>query len=85
MYGDVYQHCKGCLTCATYRGGGRRTKPPLMPIKVGGPFDRVGVDILEMPLTESGNRYVVVLVEYLTKWVGHSQCMIRLVNPLQGY
>ena len=40
-----------------------------MPIKVGGPFERVGVDILKMPLTESGNRYVVVFVEYLTKWV----------------
>ena len=69
MYVDVYKHCRGCLTCASYRGGGRRTKPPLMPIKVGGPFERVGVDILEMPLTMDGNRYVVVFLDYLTKWV----------------
>ena len=33
------------------------------------PFERVGVDILEMPRTLRGNRYVVVFVEYLTKWV----------------
>ncbi len=32
-------------------------------------FERVGVDILEMPLTKCGNRYVVVLLDYLTKWV----------------
>ena len=29
----------------------------------------MGVDILEMPLTENGNRYVVVFLDYLTKWV----------------
>ncbi len=28
-----------------------------------------GVDILEMPATLQGNRYIVVFVEYLTKWV----------------
>ena len=29
----------------------------------------MGVDVLQLPLTESGNRYVVVFVDYLTKWV----------------
>ena len=33
------------------------------------PFDRVSVDILEMPQTERGNRYVIVFIDYLTKWV----------------
>jgi len=36
---------------------------------VGGPFERVGVDILEMPPTEKENRYIVVFMDYLTKWV----------------
>uniref|UniRef100_A0A1X7UR29 Integrase catalytic domain-containing protein n=1 Tax=Amphimedon queenslandica TaxID=400682 RepID=A0A1X7UR29_AMPQE len=44
-------------------------KPPLMPIPVGGPFYRVGVDIMELPLTIHGNKYVIVFVDYLTKWV----------------
>ena len=69
MYRDVVQHCKACLTCASYRGAGHRNKPPLKPIEVGGPFERVGVDILEMPPTERENRYIVVFVDYLTKWV----------------
>ena len=40
-----------------------------MPILVGGPFYRVGVDIMELPQTVNGNRYVISLVDYLTKWV----------------
>ena len=36
---------------------------------VGGPFHHVGLDVLQLPLTEAGNRYVVVFLEYLTKWV----------------
>ena len=57
------------MTCAAYRGGGRRTRSPLKPIAVGGPFERVGADIMEMPLTTLGNRYVIVFLDYLTKWV----------------
>lgn len=40
-----------------------------MSIPVGGPFERVGVDIMELPQTKLGHRYVVVFEDYLTKWV----------------
>ena len=66
MYWDTQAHCRGCLTCASYEGAGRRMKPPLLPIPVGGPFHRVGVDIMELPLTVHGNKYVIVFVDYLT-------------------
>ena len=69
MYRDVHSHCRSCLTCATYQGTGRRTKQSLMPIPVGEAFHRVGVDIMELPLTQNGNRYVVTFIHYLTKWV----------------
>ena len=29
-----------------------------MPIPVGRPFDRVGVDVLQLPKTRSGKQYV---------------------------
>ena len=41
-------HFRSCMTCASYQGTGRRVRPPLMPIPVGGPFYRVGVDIMEL-------------------------------------
>jgi len=44
------------------------TKPPLHHIPVGGPFQRVAVDVLQLPPTVNGNRYVVVFMDYLTKW-----------------
>ena len=69
MYWDTQVHCRGCLTCASYDRAGRRMKPPLQPIPVGGPFHRVGIDIMELPLAEHGNKYVIVFVDYLTKWV----------------
>ena len=41
----------------------------LITIPVNGLFDRVGVDRLSpLPVTASGNRYVVVFTDYLMKW-----------------
>lgn len=65
MCGAVERHCKSCLECVTRKGSGRAVKPPLVPIPVGGPFHRMGVDILQLPLTESGNRYVVIFMDYV--------------------
>ena len=66
---DVGRHCRGCLTCVTRKGWWKSTQPPLNPIPVGGPFHRLGVDVLQLPLTRNGNQYVVVFADYLTKWI----------------
>ena len=67
MRSDIIRWCKGCLTCASRRVG-RAAKPPLTPIPVAGPFDRVGVDVIQFPKSYDGNQYGVVFVDYLTKW-----------------
>ena len=69
MRADVRRYCRGCLPCVTKKGGSKPPRPPLHPIPVEGPFHRVGVDVLQLPLTRGGNRYVVVFADYLTKWV----------------
>ena len=68
MRRDVRRHCLSCLTCATRKGPGRTTRPPLQPIPIGNPFHLVGIDILQLSLTESGNKYAVVAMDYLPKW-----------------
>ena len=68
MKSDVAAFCIACLVCAPRKGGRKTFKPPLAPIPVGRPFHRVAVDILQLPLTTQGNCYVVVFMDYLTKW-----------------
>ena len=58
---------QACVICTTYRVG-RKVKPSLTPILVSGAFNRVGVDVLQLPKTKRGNRYAVVFVDHLTKW-----------------
>ena len=55
---------RGCLACATYSTG-RAVRPPLTPIPVAEP---VSVDVLQFPRSKRGKRYVIVFVDYLTKW-----------------
>ena len=54
MHADIRQHCRGCLTFTSRKGPGRPACHYLQPIPVGGPFHRVGVDVLQLPLTFSG-------------------------------
>ena len=63
MRSDIRKQCHSCLPCATRRGVGCATHPPLQPIPVGGPFHCVGVDILKLPLTYYGNQYVLVFLD----------------------
>ena len=56
-----------CLTCVI-RNMGLQVKPLLTPIPVGGPFDQVAVDVLQLPISRQGNRYAVIFMDYLTKW-----------------
>ena len=69
MRADVRRFCRACLVCASRKGQSHPIKPPLQPIPVGGPFSRVGVDVLQLPLTLEGNQYALVFIDYLTKWV----------------
>ena len=68
MRTDAHTTRRSCLLCATREGLGKKHKPPLCPIPVGGPFQRVAVNVLQLPLTQSGNKYAVVFINYLTKW-----------------
>ena len=67
MRTDIIQWCRTCLTCVTRRASGG-VKPPLTPIPVSGPFDRVGVDVVHFPKSYDGNQNTVVFMDYLTKW-----------------
>ena len=68
MHRDTVQFVRNCPECAIVRGGGRVYRPPLHPIPVRRPFQILGVDIMDLPVTQLGNRHVVVFQDYLAKW-----------------
>ena len=68
MCADVLSFCKRCPDCAVVTGGGYQHKPPLRQIPVERPFQEIGVDRMDLPCTERGNKHVVVFQDMLTKW-----------------
>ena len=68
MYADCLNHAKSCPQCAVTKGMGRGILPSLKPIPVSRVFQIVGVDIMELPKTQRGNRYVEIFQDFLSKW-----------------
>ena len=61
-------------------------RPPLHPIPVSRPFQILGVDVMDLPLTASGNKHVLVFQDLFTKWPmvypipdQKSECIVKLV------
>lgn len=66
---DVKIWCQRCDLCAAKKQ--KRTLPAPMVIgAVGAPFEKLAVDILgPLPKSDWGNRYILVVADYFTKWV----------------
>src|ERR1043165_5584449 len=64
---DIEQYIKYCDVCQ--RRGKKGGKGYLNPNKVERPFKRIGIDFVGPLLrTRRGNRYIIVAMDYLTKW-----------------
>jgi len=71
MNSDVTRFCRSCDICQRTVAKGRVVNVPLgkMPV-IDTPFDRVAVDIVGplFPATEKGNRYILTMVDYATRY-----------------
>ena len=45
MRAEVRYFCRSCLVCASRKETGKKRRPPLQSVPVGGPFEMVGVDV----------------------------------------
>ena len=67
MYKDIEEYIKTCDSCQ--RRGNKGGIGYLNPIKVGKPFERIGIDFVgPLEKTKKGNKYILVVTDYLTKW-----------------
>ena len=59
-----------CTVCGTRKSSRRVNKSQPQNYQVGAPMDRVATDILgPFPQPESGNRYVLLVGDYFTRWI----------------
>ena len=66
---NVEDYCRTCDVCNSRKGPSTRNQARMQQFNVGSPFERVAVDILgPLPVTERGNKFLIVLMDYFTKW-----------------
>lgn len=68
MKRDIEKYCLQCDLCAAKKPSRAANQAPLRQYLVGEPMERVSVDILG-PLTENGNRYILVICDCFSKWI----------------
>lgn len=69
MHDSVTNWCKKCLACAQQKMPQRRRRAPLKQQVSGVPLERMAIDITgPFPITNDGNRYIVVVSDYFSKW-----------------
>ncbi len=62
--------CEKCDACAQKKSVPPRKKAPLSQEPIGAPMERVAMDIIgPLPITESGNQYILVVGDCFTKWM----------------
>ena len=67
MSKDVQLYCTNCTVC-------HKAKPPLPPraplvnTPIGKPWQMLAIDILVVPVSPNNNRYLLVIIDYFTKW-----------------
>ena len=67
LYKNIRSYVQSCDACQ--RRGKTKTQQKLHPIPVHAPFYQVGIDFVgPLPITENGNKYIIVAMDYLTKW-----------------
>ena len=66
---DVSNFVNECEICQSRKPPRKQNRQPLRPIEVTGVFDRIAMDVMgPLPMTHKGNKYILVIQEYLTKY-----------------
>jgi hypothetical protein len=61
--------CNKCDICASKKSPNKKPRTPMKQYSVGAPWERMAIYILgPLPRSEDGNRYLMVVEDYFTKW-----------------
>ena len=65
---DVQLYCQQCTTCQQAKLS-NPVQVPLCNIPIGKPWEMLAADILEVPVSRNNHCYLLVVMDYFTKWV----------------
>ena len=68
MRNDVSIYVAGCDKCRRRKGPIPSKHAPMQVLRSGFPMERIAVDIAG-PVSNKGNKYILVVQDYFTKWV----------------
>jgi hypothetical protein len=67
MHNTINEYIKSCDQCQKMDRLKKATDE-LHPIPVVSPWYHVGMDMVKMPVSKSGNNYLLTVMDYFTKW-----------------
>ena len=70
MLQEVNRWVRRCKLCQQRKSPARKKRAKLVTYQVGTPWDHIAVAVAgPFPITERGNKYILVIQDYFTKWV----------------
>ncbi|KAJ0954149.1 putative nucleotidyltransferase, Ribonuclease H [Helianthus annuus] len=69
VFRDSFEYAKNCLRCQQMGSISKRDEMPMQPILVVDIFDVWGIDFMGPFPNSIGNLYILVAVDYVSKWV----------------
>ena len=69
MVADIRDWLRSCDNCQHYKVGINREAREPVQDPMGEPLDRVAMDLAELPITPRGNKYLLVVQDYFSKYI----------------
>jgi hypothetical protein len=68
MAKDIQLYCVACHQCQRANSSKHMKDGALHTIPVGEPWEKMSVDFMHLPMSDSGNRWLLVFVDHMTKF-----------------
>lgn len=84
MNKDIYSYIKGCPRCQEHGAKyiNEKAYPVSVPIK---PFAQVGIDIKHVTISQTGHKYIIVAIDYLTKYVEVRALFVQTSSEIASF
>ena len=84
MNKEIYQFVKECPRCQEHgtKFINEKAYPVSVPVK---PFSQIGIDIKHVTIAQSGHKYIIVAIDYLTKYVEARALLVQTSAEIASF